>query len=98
MVETTPDGVMLLGGDRNGLNFEIEYYDDTSHFREAVYSVAHHLASGRLSQSRPAICGKLMFKLDHRSFCVSLPGGCRELVAVRRPWAIGGEDITGAFE
>lgn len=97
MVEKTPDGILLLGGDRNGLNFEIEYYDDLGTFHEAVFSIAHHMSDKAICNASPALRGSLVFRLSDRLYCIPLPGGCRELIAFRRPFAIGGEDITGFF-
>lgn len=98
MLKTSIDGILLLGGDQNGLNFEIEYYDDLDRYREAFYSVESHFAPQPIKNAQITLSGSLRFILGHKHYEVKLPGGCKALLAVRRPCILGGKDITKHFK
>ena len=88
------NGIFLLGGDKNGLNFEIEYMNASWQFCEAFFAVNHAIASGEVKVQRGPHGIELCFP-DHSSKTIKLPGGVSQVLEVRRPLALGGETIYG---
>lgn len=86
------DGIYLLGGDLNGLNFEIEYLDAGGRYREAFYSICHVVAGNPMSWTFSGDRLELRFNSGGWRF-VRLPGGIQKIIEVRRPAVLGGEMV-----
>lgn len=89
-------GIHLLGGFDNGLNFEIEYEDLLGNYKEAVWSVRLDLAEKEISEAYATKTG-LNFRLGGHKQEVQLPGGLFVLHEVRRPTCIGGGNVKNLF-
>jgi len=85
----TVDGILLLGGEPNGLNFEIEYLNRDGKYMEALYSIAYDHANADVDHASTFASG-LLVHLGKRDLLIQLPGGLKKLLAFRRPLALGG--------
>lgn len=105
MHELLNAGIIDLGGEGD-LLLEIEYNNDKGEFKEAVYHLPEScnnqdikdagLLHVSIKNNERVTILTLNFN-QHDTFTIPLPDRCRELVEVRLPEAVGGDDITALF-
>lgn len=107
MQELLDAGIVDLGG-TGDLLLEIEYNNDKGEFKEAVYHLPKscnkqdivdagmfHFPAVSEDDKRVTVL-TLNFN-QHDPFVITLPDRCSELVEVRLPEAVGGDNITALF-
>lgn len=93
-------GIVDLGGSGT-LLLEIEYNSDEQ-FKEAIYRLPESCNEQDIVTA--AICHLETHSVivlhfnQHDAFHIPLPDVCSELVEVRLPEAVGGDNITGLFK
>lgn len=90
-------GITDLGG-TGELALEIEYNNGQGEYKEAFFRLpqscdTHDLIRSIMSHNITTSTLVLEFS-QHPQFNINFPDRCEELVAVRLPGAIGGDDIT----
>ena len=90
-------GIELLGGAPNGLNFEIEYEDALCNYREAIFAVRFDLATMPIRNAKQTATG-LEFYIGPEKHEIRLPGGLAILHEFRRPTVLGGENLSHHFQ
>ena len=100
MQELLKAGIIDLGG-TGTLLLEIEYNNDQGEFKEAVYRLPTTCTQQDIETA--TICNLethsviVLHFIQHDAFNICLPDRCSELVEVRLPETIGGENITNLF-
>ena len=100
MQELLDAGIIDLGG-TGDLLLEIEYNNGQDEFKEAVYRLPE--TCNEQDIIRAVICHLKTHSIvilefnQHETFNIQLPDRCMELVEVRLPEAIGGDNITELF-
>ena len=107
MQEILDTGVIDFGGGGK-LLLEIEYNNDKGEFKEAIYSLPEtcnqqDIVEARLYHLKGKDCNceytvMVLHFNKHDAFNIYFPDRCRELVEVRLPEAIGGDNITSLFD
>lgn len=100
MQELLDAGVTDLGG-IGSLLLEIEYNNHQGEFKEAIYHLPkscnkQDLMTTTICHLKTHTVIVMQFN-RHDVFNISLPGYCSELVEVRLPEAMGGDNITALF-
>ena len=100
MQELLNAGIIDLGG-TGSLLLEIEYNNDKREFKEAVYRLPEtcndqDIVTATICHLQTHSVVVLHFN-QHDAFNIPLPDRCSELVEVRLPEAVGGENITALF-
>ena len=100
MQELLDAGIIDLGGDGE-LLLEIEYISN-GEFKEATYRLPEScnkqdVVTATIGHFEEHSVIVIQFN-QHPTFNISLPDHCTELVEVRLPEAVGGDNITDMFE
>ena len=105
MQELLDAGITDLGGEGD-LLLEIEYNNDKGEFKEAVYHLPEScnkqdiVDAGLLhvnNEGNEQVTFLTLNFNQHDTFTIPLPDKCRDLVEVRLPEAVGGDNITALF-
>lgn len=101
MRELLKAGIIDLGG-IGGLLLEIEYNNEQGEFKEAVYRLPkscneQDIVTATICHLKTHSVVVVQFN-QHDAFNISLPDRCAELIEVRLPEAIGGDNITKLFD
>jgi len=93
-------GIVDLGGE-GSLLLEIEYNNTKMEFKEAVFHLPatcneQDIINANMLHVKNVTILTLEFN-QHDTFTIPLPDKCHELVEIRLPEAVGGDNITHLF-
>ncbi len=100
MQELLDAGIIDLGGTED-LLLEIEYNNAQNEFKEAVYRLPEScnkqdIVTANVVHLETHSVVSLCFN-QHDPISITLPDRCSELIEVRLPEAVGGDNITALF-
>ena len=100
MQELLNAGIIDLGG-TGDLLLEVEYNNKKGEFKEAIYRLPEScneqdIISARIVHVEAHSLLSIHFN-QHDPFVITFPDRCSELVEVRLPEAVGGDNITALF-